>query len=78
MAREKKFVTEINCVTGETIQREFTEEEYAQAEIDAKTFAEQEAKLEAEQKAAAELKASAFAKLTALGLSEEEAKAIAG
>jgi hypothetical protein len=69
---------EINCETGEVTERPLTAEEIsaneaaqAQAEID-------RAEAEAEAQAKAEAKASALAKLAALGLTEEEAKAIAG
>jgi len=78
MAKEKKYHLEINCETGEQITREYTAEEYAQAELDAQRFAEEQAALEAETKAKAEAKASALAKLAALGLTEKEAKAIVG
>lgn len=75
---EKKMATEVNATTGEVTVREFTEEEYANH---AKALAEEQAAraaalAEAEAKAA--IKAAALAKLAALGLSEEEAKAIAG
>jgi hypothetical protein len=69
---------EINCETGEVTERPLTAEEIAaneaaqaQAEADAITA-------QAEAQAKAEAKASALAKLAALGLTEEEAKAIAG
>lgn len=63
--------------TGAVEQREMNDEEYAQWLLDAesaKATAEAEA---AEALAKAEAKASALAKLTALGLTEDEAKAIA-
>jgi hypothetical protein len=62
---EKKFVLEHNCETGETVEREFTPAEYAQAELDAQTFAEEQAEREAAEEALAVLKASAKAKLIA-------------
>lgn len=70
------YKTIVNCSTGEQITEEMTAEEVAeykatQAEILARK--EQE-KLEAE--AAEQTRLSAIAKLTALGLTEEEAKAI--
>ena len=78
MAREKLYITEVNCETGETTYREFTEAEYEQFEIDkARVEAEEAARL-VEEQAKAEIRASALAKLAALGLTEEEAKAIAG
>jgi hypothetical protein len=71
-------VTEVNCETGETITRDMTPDELAQLEKDRVFYQEQaEAQAAAEAEAGA-LKAAALAKLTALGLSEEEAKAIAG
>lgn len=73
---EKKFVLEHNCETGETVEREFTAEEYAQAELDAAAFAEQQAAQEAEAAAIAAAKASAEEKLAALGLSAEEIAAL--
>lgn len=73
---EKKFTLEYNCETGETVEREFTPAEYAQAELDAQAYAEQKATQEAEEAAKAEAKASAESKLAALGLSAEEIAAI--
>lgn len=78
MAKEKKYILEINCETGEQTQREYTAEEYAQAEIDAANAIAENERIAAEEQAKAEAKASALAKLTALGLSEDEAKAIVG
>jgi hypothetical protein len=69
---------EVNCETGEVIERLLTAEEIAS---NAKTAAEVAAKAheaQAEEQAKADAKTSALAKLTALGLTEEEAKAIAG
>ena len=69
---------EVNCETGQQTIVPLTEEEIAErlsfeAEVEAgRAFAEAEAK------AKAEAKTAALAKLTALGLTEEEAKAIAG
>jgi len=68
----------VNCETGEVTVREFTDEEIEQAAKTATELAEQRAILEATEKAQAEAKTSAIAKLAALGLTEEEAKAIAG
>lgn len=69
---------EINCETGETIERDLTAEEIAQMEIDAANALERRKAFEAEQKAKEEAKASALAKLSALGLTEEETKALLG
>jgi hypothetical protein len=63
-----------NALTGKTIEREATAKELAQMEADA---VENAAK-EAEKQAKAETKTSAIAKLAALGLTEDEAKAIIG
>lgn len=68
----------VNCETGEVTVRDFTDEEIEQAAQTALELAEQRAILEATEKAQAEAKASAIAKLAALGLTEEEAAAIAG
>lgn len=78
MEKEKMYLQEVNCTTGETIQREYTAEEYAQYEIDKTNFAIRRAEEEAVISAQAEAKASALAKLAELGLTEDEAKAIAG
>jgi hypothetical protein len=69
---------EINCETGEVSVIELTPEEIAQNEKDAIAHEAQKKALEAETQAKAEIKASALAKLAALGLTEEEANAIAG
>lgn len=69
---------EVNCETGEQTIIELTDAEIEALEQD-RLNAEAEAKTRAEQELAlAEIKASAIAKLAALGLSEDEAKAIAG
>lgn len=74
---EKKFHQEYNCKTGEEIFREFTADEYAQAEADAKAYAEAEAARQAEADALTALKASAKAKLIAgEPLTAEEAATI--
>lgn len=65
MAREKMFHTIHDIATGETIVREYTAEEYAQAEADALAFAQAEADRLAAEEALATLKASAKAKLIA-------------
>jgi hypothetical protein len=68
----------VDCSTGVSTEVELTDEEVAQKEADAIAYAEQKAQAEAEAQAKAELKASALAKLAELGLTEDEAKAIAG
>lgn len=76
MSKLTKLV--VNCETGEQTIIELTEEEIAEREEMARAFEEQEAQRQAELEARAEAKASAIAKLAALGLTEEEAAAIAG
>jgi hypothetical protein len=73
---DKKYALEHNCATGETIEREFTVAEYAQAELDAQVNAAQQAIQEAEEAAKAEAKASAESKLAALGLTADEIAAL--
>lgn len=68
----------VDCSTGVTTEVELTAEEIAQREADAAAFAEAEAARVAETEAKAAAKASALAKLAELGLTEEEAAAIAG
>lgn len=68
----------VNCETGEQTIVPLTADEIAQKEADAAAYAEAEAQRLAEAQAKAEAKASALAKLAALGLTEEEAAAIAG
>jgi len=69
---------EVNCATGEQTVVELTAAEIAELDqMKAKHEAEQAAR-QAEEDARAEAKASALAKLAALGLTEDEAKAIAG
>lgn len=67
---------EVNCETGEVIERPLTEEEIAQREIDSAIAAEFRAAQEAEAAAIAAAKASASEKLLALGLSAEEIAAL--
>lgn len=67
---------EVNCETGEVIERPLTAEEIAQREVDAAAAAEFRATQEAEAAAVAAAKASASAKLAALGLSAEEIAAL--
>lgn len=78
--KEKTMPTKlvVDCSTGVTTEVELTAEEIAQREADAKAFAEAEAARKAEEEAKAAAKASALAKLAELGLTEEEAAAIAG
>ena len=67
-------VNEFNAETGQAVFRSYTEEELAQAQHDASIVAEPEVIPVAEDP----VKLAALAKLTSLGLTEEEARAIAG
>lgn len=62
----------VDAVTGEIIERELTEEELEQLEIDATN----EANRNAEQDAKAAARESALAKLADLGLTAEEIAAL--
>jgi len=68
----------VNCETGITELVDYTDEEIAHAETARKEFLAEREKQEALEEANAEAKASAIAKLAKLGLTEDEAKAIAG
>lgn len=68
------IITETNCETGETIQREMTEQEIANAEAGVALLTEIEANIEATRLA----RESALAKFQAIGLTEEEARSIFG
>jgi hypothetical protein len=67
-------VNEFNAETGQAVLRSYTEEELAQAQRDASIVAEPEVIPVTEDP----VKLAALAKLTSLGLTEEEARAIAG
>ena len=75
---DKLTRTEINCTTGETTIIELTATEIAELDQMRAKQEEMKAKADAEAEALAQLKASALAKLAELGLTEDEAKAIAG
>lgn len=68
-------VIEIDCITGEVTERDFTEAELAQREQDAADFAAAAAAAEA--KAAADAAARA-ALLDRLGITEDEARLLIG
>ena len=69
-------VIEIDCTTGESIERDMTADEIANMEaMRAETEARRAAE-EAEAAAIAEAKASATAKLSALGLTADEIAAL--
>ena len=65
---------EINCETGEVIERELTADELAQREADAKAAADQQA---AQDKAAADKAAARQAVYAKLGLTADEIAALA-
>jgi hypothetical protein len=67
---------EVNCTTGEVVERPLTAEELAQREVDAAAFAAAQAEREASEAAAQVAKESAQSKLTALGLTAEEIAAL--
>jgi len=69
-------IIEVNCETGEVIERELTDNEIAQRKIDAENeIAETKAIAEAAAKAEAD-KVAAEAKLAALGLTADDLKAL--
>lgn len=72
------IAVEVNCETGEVVERPLSLEEVQQRELDAISASVAEAERIAAEEAKAAAKASALAKLTALGLTEEEALAIVG
>ena len=67
---------EINCETGEVIERPLSAEEIAANEAIAAQFEADRLAAETAATAAAEAKASAEAKLSALGLTAEEIAAL--
>tara|TARA_R110000868_G_scaffold201379_1_gene448946 strand:- start:273 stop:509 length:237 start_codon:yes stop_codon:yes gene_type:complete len=78
MATETLTKVIVDCSTGETTILPLTADEIKQMEADRAQSEIDRAAQEAEAQAKADAKASALAKLAALGLSEEEAAAIAG
>ena len=62
---------EVNCATGEVVERPLTAEELAQREANAAAYLEQKA---AEEVAAAEASIAKAALLTKLGITADEAK----
>lgn len=75
---ETLIAVEVNALTGVVTERPLTAEEIAEREAMALQAEQERQAREAEQIAKEEAKISALAKLQSLGLSEEEAKAIAG
>ena len=67
---------EVNCETGEVVERPLTSDEIAAREEAAKQAEADRAAQEAADKAAADAKAAAQAKLLALGLTQDEIDAI--
>jgi len=78
MATETPTKVIVDCSTGEETILPLTADEIAQLETDRAAAEADRAAAEAAATAKAEAKASALAKLAALGLTEEEAAAIAG
>lgn len=77
MITNRPTIVDINCTTGEVIERQYTDEEMAQLEIDIMKGKEQEENHLAEKAALEALKASAKAKLVAgEPLTSEEAATI--
>jgi hypothetical protein len=74
MTNDKPTIVEINCTTGEVIERAYNAEELKQREKDIAEWSLLKAEEEAKAKSAADLKTSAKAKLIAgKPLTEEEA-----
>jgi len=71
-------VIEVDALTGEVIERDFTEEELSQRAVDLAAFEESETVRLAEEEVKAAAKTSAVEKLAVLGLTEEEVKALLG
>lgn len=67
---------EINCATGEVVERPLTAEELTQREADAAAHAAEQAEREAAQAAVEAARVSANEKLSGLGLTAEEIAAL--
>ena len=78
MATDTPTKVIVDCSTGEETILPLTADEIAQLETDRAAAEADRAAAEAAAEAKAEAKAAALAKLAALGLTEEEAAAIAG
>lgn len=70
----KPSITIYDCETGETVEREMTNLEFFQYEKDQKTSEDIAVQIELQKNT----KASAQTKLAALGLTEDEVRAIIG
>jgi hypothetical protein len=75
---ERVKMSEIVYVQENGKKRKATAEEIAQFKKDRAEFEAEQSRIEAEQQAKEAAKESALAKLAALGLTEDEAKAIMG
>ena len=73
---ETPMAIEVNCTTGEVVERPLTAEEIAQREVDAIASSERLAEQAVAEAAHAAAKESAEAKLAALGLTPEEIAAL--
>ena len=71
-------ILDYDAVTGESVERDATEEEIATYNADIENARLQYEKIAEEEQAKLAAKESALAKLAALGLTEEEAQAIVG
>ena len=69
---------EVNCETGDVIERPLTAEEISDRDAMAAATEADRLAAEAQAQAAAEAKASATAKLAALGLTADEISALTG
>jgi hypothetical protein len=78
MATDTPTKVIVDCSTGEETILPLTADEIAQLKTDRAQAEADRAAAQAEADAKAEAKASALAKLAALGLTEEEAAALAG
>jgi hypothetical protein len=78
MATDTPTKVIVDCSTGEETILPLTADEIAQLETDRAAAEADRAEAEAAAEAKAAAKAAALAKLAALGLTEEEAAAIAG
>jgi hypothetical protein len=78
MTNETPRIAILDCSTGITTERDMNAEELADLELRSADAVKTRAIEEAEKERASAIRASAVAKLAELGLTEEEAKAIAG
>ncbi len=69
---------EVNCETGEVIERPLTAEEIAEREAQALIAAQEQAEREAAEAQKAQDRADAIATLTGLGLTEAQIQALLG